>query len=43
MGVSGLREALKDYWAVLSNDFPNIAAIEVVVVDLTRRAVKSNQ
>ena len=43
VGVSGLRDALKDYWASISNRSPNVAALEVVVIDLTLRAVKSDQ
>ena len=42
VGVSGLREALKDYWASISNSFPNIATLEVVVIDLTLRAIRSD-
>ena len=42
VGVSGLREALKDYWASISNSFPNIATVEVVVIDLTLRAIRSD-
>ena len=40
--VSGLRKALTNYWAGISNDFPNVAAIEVIVIDMTIRAVKSD-
>ena len=43
VNVRQLQQALKDYWAGISNGFPNIAAVEVVVIDLTRRAIKSNQ
>ena len=43
VGVSGLREALKDYWASISNSFPNIATVEVVVIDLTLRAIRSDR
>ena len=41
--VSGLRKALKDYWAGISNDFPNVAAIEIIVIDMTIRANKSDK
>ena len=41
--VSGLRKALTDYWAGISNDFPNVAAIEIIVIDMTIRANKSDK
>ena len=41
VGVSDLRDALKRHWASISNDFPNISAVEILVIDLTARAVKS--
>ncbi len=43
VGVCGLRDALKDYWASISNRFPNIAALEVISIDLTLRGIKSDQ
>ena len=43
IGVSGLRDALKDYWVSISNCFPNVSALEVVVIDLTLRAIRSDQ
>ena len=41
VGVSGLCRALKQHWEASSNSFPNVAAIEVVLIDLTMRAIKS--
>ena len=41
VGVSGLRNALKRHWSAISNSFPNIAAVEVVLIDLTQRALRS--
>ena len=35
VGVSDLRNALKRHWSAISNSFPNIAAVEVVLIDLT--------
>ena len=35
VGVSDLRDALKCHWDAISNSFPNVAAIEVVLIDLT--------
>ena len=43
VGISNLRCALKQYWASISNSFPNTAAVEVVVIDLTRRAERANR
>ncbi len=43
VGVSGLRDALKDYWLSISDSFPRVAAIEIVVIDLTLRARRSGQ
>ena len=37
VGIDGLREALKDCWATVSNSFPDVAAVEVVAIDLTLR------
>ena len=41
VGVDGLRAALKSHWDTVSNSFPNVAAVEVVLIDLTLRATKS--
>ena len=43
VGVSGLRDALKRYWASISNSFPSVAAVEIVVIDLTLRQDKSGR
>ena len=42
-GVGDLRDALKDYWEDISSTFPNVAAIEVVVIDLRARERKSRR
>ena len=42
VGIAGLQEALKEHWCTISNSFPNVAAIEVVVIDLTRRGMRSS-
>ncbi len=42
VGVSGLCPALKQYWETVSNFFPNVAAVEVVLIDLTTRALRSS-
>ena len=43
VGVSGLRDALKRYWASISNSFPSVAAVEIVVIDLTLRQNRSDR
>ena len=43
VGVSDLRNALKRHWASMANSFPNVSAIEVLLVDLTVRATKSDR
>ena len=43
VGVSGICGALKRYWDVISSSFPNVAAVEVVLIDLTLRASRSGQ
>ena len=40
VGVEELREEIKKYWAEIANDFPKVAAIEVIVIDLDARANK---
>ena len=37
VGIAGLGDALKGHWATISNSFPNVAAVEVLVIDLTLR------
>ena len=39
VGVSGIRDALRCHWAGIANDFPYISAIEILVIDLTARAI----
>ena len=41
VGIDGLREAMKRHWASHSYSFPNVEAVEVVVIDLTLRARRS--
>lgn len=41
VGLSGLEEAMKRHWAMYANGYPNVEAIEVVVVDLGRREGRS--
>lgn len=40
--VSGLKTALTNYWDSISERFINVAAIKVIVVDLTLRSEKSD-
>ena len=42
VGVSGLRDALKRHWEAISHRFPDIVAVEVVLIDLTTRAKASD-
>lgn len=35
--LSGLSSALKRYWQEISNDFPGVEAIDVIVIDLAER------
>ena len=43
VGISGIRNVLKRHWANISNRFPNIEAIEIVVIDLTCRDTLSDE
>ena len=43
VGIAGLRDALKGHWATFSNSFPNVATVEVVVIDLTLRAGQASE
>ena len=43
VGVSELQDALLKYWKSISNRFPSVIAIEVIVIDLTVRATISDQ
>lgn len=40
--VAGLQLALVSYWTSISSQFPNVIDIDVVVVDLSMRSLKSN-
>ena len=41
VGLASLADALMDHWATVANCFPNVASIEVLTIDLTRRAERS--
>jgi len=41
VGISDLQQALTDYWGSISQQFPSIVSIEVIVVDLTLRGNKA--
>ena len=43
VGISDLQDALQEYWESISNRFPSVIAIEVIVIDLTVRATLSDQ
>lgn len=38
VGLDFLSAALKQYWLSISTQFPNVSDIEIVVIDLTKRA-----
>ncbi|UIJ38715.1 hypothetical protein LWC08_03865 [Desulfobaculum bizertense] len=40
--LADLKKELKAYWDVNAKNFPNVEAIEIVVIDLTVRGKKSN-
>lgn len=42
VGIPNLKEALRAYWETISNSFPNVAAVEVVLIDLTLRGNRSS-
>ena len=42
VGASDLRGALQRHWDAISHCFPNVAAVEVVLIDLTTRATVSS-
>ena len=42
VGIPDLCEALKGYWEIISKSFPNVAAVEVVLIDLTTRGQASS-
>ena len=39
--LAELENALKSYWRKVANNFPNVVAIEVILIDLTVRELKS--
>lgn len=39
--VSELKKALEEYWLRISDQFPNVSSIEIIVIDLTLRAERS--
>ncbi|KQW47199.1 MULTISPECIES: hypothetical protein [unclassified Ensifer] len=39
--LEGLRDALANYWAGISSQFPNVLAVEILTIDLTLRTKKS--
>ena len=41
VGLPDLRAALSEYWKTVSNKFPGVDAIEVILIDLTARDAKS--
>ena len=38
-----LRDALKGYWDTISNSFPDVEAVEVVVIDLSQRGKRTSE
>ena len=42
VGESGLCCALKQHWETISNSFPNVTAVEVVLIDLMTRVLRSS-
>lgn len=40
--LSNFEEALKSYWDSIASNFPGVAAIDVIIIDLTLRNTKSN-
>jgi len=42
VALDELADALKRYWSRIAKDYPGVSAIEVVVIDLTRRASKAD-
>lgn len=43
VGISGIRDALKGHWEAVSHMYPNVAGVEVVLIDLTMRAHVSDR
>ena len=42
VGISDVCEALQKHWGTISNSFPNVTTVEVVMLDLTRRGNRSS-
>lgn len=42
VGVTELEIELKKYWNDISHNFPHVSNVEIIVIDLTLRAKKSN-
>jgi len=40
--VSGVVGALKSYWNSIASDYPSVAAIDIIMIDLNVREAKSN-
>ncbi|VDZ90230.1 Uncharacterised protein [Lelliottia amnigena] len=40
--LSNFEEALKFYWNSIASNFPGVAAIDIILIDLTLRNTKSN-
>ncbi|MGM0743583.1 MAG: hypothetical protein ACQEVT_18685, partial [Pseudomonadota bacterium] len=40
--LKGLETALQDYWHSISRDWPDIDEVKVIVIDLTRRGLRSD-
>jgi len=38
VGFQGLIEALQDHWSTISSKFPNVESVQVIGIDLTKRA-----
>lgn len=41
VGLAELKDALKGYWNTVASDYPGVAALEVILIDLTVRDEKS--
>lgn len=41
VGIDQLAGALKHYWSGIANKYPGVSAVEIIVIDLTRRATKA--
>ena len=43
VGIADLQNALQKYWQSMSNRFPSVIALEIIVIDLTVRASLSDR